>query len=85
MNLFQITAYNSISWRAIDNAHIFKKVNPDDTLKQELILGKTTVTNINIFFITHIPGSFTDVEYEQRKSVKGQFFQVYYHLKTKVL
>lgn len=38
---------------------LFKKVNLNDTLKQELILGKATVRTINIFLITHIARSFT--------------------------
>ena len=40
--------------------YIFKKFNPDGTLNQEQILGNATVTNIDIFSITHIPRSFTD-------------------------
>ena len=32
-----------------------KKVNLHDILKQELIIGKMTVTNINIFSMTRIP------------------------------
>lgn len=43
--------------------YIFKNVLLDDTLKQELILGKPTVVtniNINMFFITHVTKSFDD-------------------------
>ena len=39
---------------------MLKKVNLDDTLKQKWILGKTTVTNINSFSITHISRCYAD-------------------------